>query len=301
MHTTTRPYARQEALFGESWLPRKPLCGEAKDGPKRHRKRIDALEYPYIEVNPLCMQSLVIIDVDSSDVQDLPLTVGLPRESWAVRTRNEIGTGHIGYALTNPVTLTDAARRRPINLLARIETGLRDVLGGDIAYSGRFMKNPVNPGPAQDTLWLDDPELDPFPTYGLKDLAAALAALKALPAWNDPTPRKNSGVGRNVDIFNRTRTWGYRAVRSYWDEPATVWDEVVLARATILNLELEREAREPLPEREIFHLSRSISKWIWEKTTRDSFRRIQAHRGRKGGIASGKKRRAELLAKWSQI
>ena len=56
------------------------------------------------------------------------------------------------------------------------------------------------------------------------------------------------------------------------------WGEVVHAKAAILNLDLEREGREPLPDREILHLARSISKWVWSRFTPEAFSEIQAQR-----------------------
>ena len=264
------PTTEQLALFGASYRPQRPLCGPSKSGPYRRRERSAALsESPYIEVNPLCVQSLIITDVDAGDVAGLPQP-----ESWAVRTRNAVGSGHIGYALATPVVLTDAAHRRPINLLARVEWGIRDVLGGDAAYAGRIMKNPLSPGAFQDTLW---PQDEIFPTYALRELATSLADLGALPSPGDPRPRQ-SGVGRNVDVFDRTRTWAYRAIKRYWQDDFSEWGEVVHAKAAILNLDLEREGREPLPDREIWHLARSISKWVWSRFTPESFSEIQAQR-----------------------
>lgn len=271
----TAPTTDQLALFEASYRPQRPLCGPSKNGPYRRRERSAALsESPYIETNPACIQSLIITDVDAGDVAGLPQLVGLPPESWAVRTRNELGSGHIGYALATPVVLTDAAHRRPINLLARVEWGIRDVLGGDAAYAGRIMKNPLSPGPFQDTLWPQDVS---FPTYTLRELASALSDLGALPSPGDPRPRQ-SGVGRNVDLFDRTRTWAYRAIKRYWNSGFSEWSEVVHAKAAILNLDLEREGRIPLPDREILHLSRSISKWVWSRFTPESFSEIQAQR-----------------------
>lgn len=271
----TPPTDAQLALFGASYRPQRPLCGPSKSGPYRRRARAAALsESPYIEANPACIQSLIITDIDAGDVAGLAQLVGLPPESWAVRTRNAVGSGHIGYALATPVVLTDAAHRRPINLLARVEQGLRDVLGGDMAYAGRIMKNPLSPGLFQDTLW---PQDEIFPTYTLRELASSLADLGALPSPGDPRPRQ-SGVGRNVDVFDRTRTWAYRAIKRYWSDGAVTWGEVVHAKATTLNLDLEREGREPLPDREIWHLSRSISKWTWSRFTPAIFSEIQAQR-----------------------
>ena len=81
-----------------------------------------------------------------------------------------------------------------------------------------------------------------------------------------------------MDVFDRTRTWAYRAIKRYWSSGFSEWSEVVHAKATILNLDLEREGRIPLPDREIWHLSRSISKWVWSRFTPESFSEIQAQR-----------------------
>lgn len=135
-----------------------------------------------------------------------------------------------------------------------------------------------------------------FPTYALRELASALADLGALPSPGDPRPRA-SGVGRNVDIFDRTRAWSYRAIKRYWSGNFSEWSEVVHAKAAILNFDLEREGREPLPDREILHLSRSISKWTWSRFTPEAFSEIQAHRSaRRWGKELALKRLNEALS-----
>ena len=267
-----------EDFFADAWLPKHPLCASEKAGPYRRLTRASALSYGYVEANPACIQSLIIADVDESDVRDLATILGFPAPSWTVmHPRPGITTGHMVYALRTPVCLTDAAHRRPVNLLARVETGVRDVVGGDVGYSGRVMKNPICPPQGQITLWDEN-----LPTYGLRDLASALDALGALPPWDDPRPRQSSGVGRNVDIFERVRKWSYRAIKRYWSDGESVWGEVVEAYATHANLNLENEGRNPLPEREIYHLARSITRWTWSRFTPETFSALQSTRGKKG-------------------
>ena len=147
------PKNPRDASWEAAWLPRRPLSGREKSGPYRRRPRDEALTDPLIEANPLVKRSLVIVDVDTTEIEGLTTLLGLPHESWAVRRRGPVGTGHLGWALTAPVCLTDAARRRPVRLLARIETGLTDVLGADTAYTGRITRNPIHPGPHRHTLW----------------------------------------------------------------------------------------------------------------------------------------------------
>lgn len=283
------PTDETREFFAGVWLPQRPLCAPEKDGTYQRRNRKNALSYGYIEANPLCLQSLIVTDVDTNDVRDLATLLGLPSPSWTVmHPKAGITTGHIAYALRTPVCLTDAARRRPVNLLARVETGIRDILGGDIGYSGRVMKNPICPPQGQLTLWDEE-----FPTYTLTQLSRALDGLGALPAWNDPDPRKSSGVGRNIDLFDRTRAWAYRAIKRYWSDGASTWDEVVEAKAQFNNLAFENEGREPLPFNEVKHLSHSIAHWTWGRFTPEKFSEVQAARNRK----SVKARRQQGIAR----
>lgn len=101
----------------------------------------------YIEANPLVMQSLVIVDRDRTDADLAADLVGLSHPTYVV-SNPHTGTGHIVYALVTPVCLIDAAHRRPINLLARVEQGLATVLNGDAAHGGHITKKPSH-GPSQ--------------------------------------------------------------------------------------------------------------------------------------------------------
>lgn len=270
-----KPDSSPATRWKESYLPSKPLCSDAKDGSYKRRERSKALAYPYIEVNPYSMCAFLVFDIDDAPIDFLTSELHLPCESWSVKNEN-FHSGHLGYALSEPVCLTDAARRRPINLLARVEAGLSGVLGSDPGYGHRITKNPLTPPPGTFTEW-GAGELD-FPSYTLKQLAGALKNINALPAWNDPLPRKSSGIGRNVDIFDRTRKWSYRAIKHFWKQDLTAWSEAVEAKATILNINLEKEAREPLPSMEIKHLSRSIARWTWRNFDQKAFSALQRAR-----------------------
>ena len=109
-------------VFTDHWLPHAPLAAERKDGAYRRVSREHALQLPYIEANPLCLQSIVVTDHDGSEADQVADLAGLPQPSW-VTLNPHTRSGHIAYALAAPVCLTDSARRKPINLLARIEQG----------------------------------------------------------------------------------------------------------------------------------------------------------------------------------
>ena len=247
-------------VFADHWLPQAPLAAERKDGAYRRLSREHALQLPYIETNPLCLQSIVVTDHDGSEADQVADLVGLPQPSW-VTLNPHTRSGHIAYALAAPVCLTDSARRKPINLLARIEQGLVDVLGGDVGYAGRVTKNPVHR--QHMPLWGEETAL-----YGLQELAQALGDVGALPGPSRTGKALTaSSVGRNVALFHLTRQWAYRARLRYDD--ASEWEQTVHAFAVNKNLTAiaEEFTRGPLSEVEVLHLARSIARWTWRNIT----------------------------------
>lgn len=290
-----------EGAFSGHWLPRAPLAGVKTY--QQRMNRDNALREPYIESNPLVLRSLVVIDHDGGEAEHAADLAGLPAPSY-VALNPFTKDGHITYALTAPVCLTDAASRRPVNLLARIESGLTTILGGDVAYGGRITKNPYH----QDHLpvWGETGAV-----YGLSDLAAALTDLGALPKWNERRLLRNTGIGRNVALFDTVRHWAYRAWTRYPDRQD--WEEAVHAYAWNKNLGsiADEFSAGPLSELEVTHLARSIARFVWRSDLRakgaekfeQDFHEIQRRRGikgaKKGGVASGLKRsertKAEIL------
>ncbi|MFE6229411.1 replication initiation protein [Cellulosimicrobium sp. NPDC057862] len=270
-----------EAMWPEHWLPRAPLAGDVKDPEHpslRRRSRTRALDFPHIEANPLVLRSLVVVDHDGAGADHAAELAGLPAPSRV--TLNPWTTaGHIEYALRRPVILTDAANRAPVNLLARVEHGLVDVLGGDVAYAGRITKNPQHS--THVTVWGPTTAL-----YGLRDLATALDDLGALPSAGHP--RRNvssSAVGRNVALFDATRKWSYRRRGDYTSRE--LWERAVFAHAWEVNetVVAHEFTAGPLSANEVSHLARSVARWTWRKIQR-TFAEEQARRGRKGGRAT---------------
>lgn len=279
-----------EGVWEQHWLPRAPLASAAKAGTYRRTTRARALTLPYIEANPLVMRSLVVTDHDGADADLIADLAGLPAPSY-VALNPYTHAGHIVYALSAPVCLSDAARRRPVNLLARIEHGLCTVLGGDVSYGGRITKNPY----VQDHLALWGPE---DAVYGLRELAAALDGIGALPGPGRPREQVTaSAVGRNVALFDYARAWAYRRRGDY--SRLEEWDRAVFTYAWAHNETTIAETFTcgPLSANEVGHVTRSIARWTWRNLTR-TFSEEQARRGTRGG-AKGRgeaKRREALVA-----
>lgn len=267
-----------ENVFTDHWLPAKPLCADRKNGSYKRQTRARALEHAYIETNPLAMQSLIVTDHDGSDADFIADLAGLPQPSW-VAMNPHTRSGHIVYALESPVCLTDAARRAPVNLLARIEQGLTDVLGGDVGYGGRITKNPTHT--AHMPLWGETEAL-----YSLRELARALGDIGALPGPHRAAQTVlDSAVGRNVALFNLTRQWAYRARLRYTDY--TEWSETVYAFASMKNASViaDEFSRGPMGEGEVAQVAKSIAGWVWVRITPEQ---TEANRKR-WGSSLGKK------------
>lgn len=279
-----------ENVFTEHWLPQKPLCADRKNGGYKRQKRTRALEYAYIETNPLAMQSLIVTDHDGADSDYIADLAGLPQPSW-VAMNPHTRSGHIVYALKSPVCLTDAGHRAPVNLLARVEQGLTEVLGGDIGYGGRITKNPTHN--AHMPLWGEAEAL-----YGLKELAKALGDVGALPAPHRGAQTVlDSTVGRNVALFNLTRQWAYRARLRYTDY--TEWVETVYAFASMKNASVIADgfSRGPMSENEVAQIATSIARWVWGKITPEQTASNRAQWGYSLGKKSGVQRTSKMKSR----
>lgn len=268
----------------DSYRQKWPLATDHDKGqyPQRQPREL-ALERRYIQANPSALITSLVIDVDHNDAlsRALDLTSGIPTPSYVAQSP-ATGKAHVGYLLKVPVCRTDSARLEPVRFAARVERGLVNALDADLGYAGLLTKNPSHDH--WDTVWGTDQ------LYTLKELAMQL------PGWMPRTlPRKaadNSGLGRNVALFNRVRLWSYSGVRRYWSDGPTIWGEVTYAYALAVN----QEFAAPLDSSEVIHLARSIARWTWRNFTPEGFTEVQKERGRKGGVASGAKRTAHRLA-----
>ena len=279
-----------EDLWPEVCKHQRPRVTDRKGNPTWRTSPEEARTMPYVEPNITgILVSQIIVDRDLPDADRIAERLGLlPPSSVSINAFTT--TGHIRYGLKDSVPLTDAARRPPVNFLARIEHGLVTILEGDPGYTGTLTKNPLHP--QHQTLW------GPYEAlYGLRELAANLDELGALPEARNP--RKNvsrSAVGRNVALFDDTRQWAYKAIERFWGAPASEWSSAVLHQAHTYN-----ETRiacdfstGALPLEEVRHLAKSVAGWVWGKFTPERRAQIianthtselQAERGRKGGAA----------------
>lgn len=275
--TSTAPGGQLTAeQFDQVWLPYRPMAG-SKTGPKDRMPRPQALQHAYIEANVAdVLRSLVIVDHDGGEADRIARDLDLP-PSWIAERRDGSHCGHLVYALGSPVCLTNAARRPPVNLLARIEHGMHTLFGGDPAYAGTFTKNPFH----QEHLTLWGPATA---IYGLRELSEALRALHALPGAGKPRQHvHSSAVGRNVALFDDTRRWAYPR-RGDFHLPGR-WEAAVLEYATTRNeLVIAHDFdKGPLLPREVRSIARSVARWTW-RNIKQSRSEWHSRKGRHSAI-----------------
>jgi len=275
---TTRLDAEQWAGV---WRPRRPLATDDLDVGCWRMSRTDALSRRYLEHSPRALLSMLVIDVDHDDtlLRALQHPRTHPEPSWIAESPT--GRGHVGWVLHTPVCRTDAARLEPMRFAAKVEEGLRRSLDGDVGYAGLLTKNPVHEH--WTTTWGTEH------AYELRELAHGLGEL--MPRTLPRKTAESSGLGRNVALFNRVRTWAYRACRRYDDRQE--WEEVASAFALAVNHEFPL----PLPDAEVGHTARSVARWVWRNGfTADGFAAEQARRGRLGGLVGGRGNTSEQQA-----
>lgn len=257
----------QGALFDARWLVQSPYVADDLKAGCWREPRAKAIARRYVQVNSPGLVWCVVIDVDHDDADWAADRADLPEPSWtAVNPFN--GHAHVAYVLEVPVARSDAARTRPLRFLARIEAGLIDALGGDLAYAGLLTKNPVHQSWV--TRWCSEDGV-----YTLGDLATALG--DRLPKQLPRKIERSHGLGRNCTLFNELRTWAYTAIRRHREDGRDAWEEMTLAWATSINARFP----EPLEAREVRDTAHSVAKWVWQNFSEDQFRKIQQHRARR--------------------
>lgn len=272
--------------FEVAYLPQRPLASDAKSGSYRRYAREQALTKHYIESNPKALKSLIVIDSDHSDTLHAVSVTDLPAPLYTVANVHT-GTGHIVYGLKDPVCLTDAGSRKPVNLLARVEQGLNEHFGGDPAYLNGITKNPLFPPLGNLTTEYESR------LYSLAELASPLADLGLLAPSNARKRLFLSSVGRNVSLFETTRQWAYRAIReSYADIPTGGWDQRVFQFAWEINeTEIANEfSAGGLSASEVKSLARSISRWTGRKFSAQAFQARQEFLSKKATEKTSKER-----------
>ena len=265
---------RPTALFGGERLARRPYCGNGFEYGIRPRSQEQALRHTHIQANSPGLRWRLVFDIDRPGAIFAAEDANVAAPNWfGENPRN--GHAHAGYELEIPIVTSEAGRAAPVRYAAAVEYAYRRALGADVGYSGLICKNPLH------ECWRT--HVHRIEPYDLGELAEWVQ----LPTKLTPKLAEETHLGRNNTLFDRMRAWAYRNVRRF--ERRAEWALECHAKAGEMN-----NFDTPLHFSEVLHVARSIEKWGWTKfdvaASDKRFSELQAHRGKKGGTASGKAR-----------
>ena len=221
-----------------------------------------AWKFPELEYgNAGSSFAALVLDCDKPSTLARGLS-DLPQPNWTVwRRRNN--HAHVCWTLAQPVHKYPAARVEPLRYLANVADYYAHAVGADPSYAGVLVHNPVSrfKSPFK-TIWGREKP------YTLDQLASVIPF-----NWEPPSVRQ-TGVGRNVDLFEAGMRWAGR--RANVDLP-------VLSALMIVNQGFSF----PLPLSEVRATARSIERYRNRWATRGwhcpRWIARQSARGRKGG------------------
>jgi Replicase family/Primase C terminal 1 (PriCT-1) len=264
---------KTSSLFFER-LPPRPYCSNGKGERMLVRTKAHAATRPLIQYNKPTTLTWLCFDVDRTRAREASYDANLPTPSLIVENR-ENEHCHVYYGLITPVHKTSAARLKPLKFLAAVEEGLRVKLGADEGFAGLIGKTPHH------EKWRTlEPVFECL--YELGELAEYVK----LPA---KLPRRlgiRTGLGRNVELFDRLRFWGYKWKAEYvaLKKSKEHWMAAVMSQAVAYN-----DFAVPLPLSEVKATAKSVAKWTWQNYTGRmsdaDFSALQSKRKRKTTIA----------------
>lgn len=269
------------ALVDPARWPRKPYCSDDKTA-RNIRPFLSALKRSYIQPNPPHLRVWSIYDIDRPGAALAWEDANVPPPSW-VAYDSMTTKGHMAYGLAVPV-LVDSPdmRQAPLRYLCAIEAGFRAKLEADQDYSGLMTKNPAS------ARW--KVLLGPQMFFQLDELAGWVDLPKYLPKRG-----KNPewiGLGRNCTLFNElSRRFAYKKIREYKPMGSPGWNPWQSA-CYDWALQFNGDFPNPMDRREVWHITKSVSKWTWRNMSLEGWQRwvarthtseVQAARGRKSG------------------
>ncbi len=213
----------------------------------RFRTKENALGCLYIELNQF-YKRFIALDIDKPGSVHFWEDRSLPPPTYIVINPKN-GHCHYLYELKTPVYYTEAARRAPQKYFENTDIALTNLLGSDLAYVGKFTKNPLHPH------WY---VIHHKVSYDLEDFAEWGIDLKG---HRHKQLLKESPEGRNATLFDTLRHWAYQDVLQQGSY--AVFQQAVDAKALSINgLFLDCE-KGTLPAKEVLSTARSVGTWTW--------------------------------------
>ena len=248
-------------LFRDS-LPSKPYCANQLTAGLVIRSLEHALRYQYIQPNHRNSKLWLVFDIDRPTcVAEITDDRDLPSPHIFVQNPDN-GHAHVFYGLETPVHLNRNSSFKAMKFAAAVDCAFTVQLDADAQYCGLIAKNPVHQRWRAYSMTAESYSLGEMSEY--VDLTDYNDQRRLMP---------ETGLGRNVNLFNRLRRWAYRAIRQGWPD-YDQWHRACLDRAIGYN-----RTSNPLPVSEVKSTALSVAKWTHQRFNPAEFSERQAHRG----------------------
>lgn len=254
-------------------LPTTLRCSTHKHNTDFKRKSIkQANKNAYICYNTPKVTTFIVIDLDYKHSKFAYSDLGLPRPQFIAENEENTHSQYI-YRVKDPISFFKNSKNAPIRLLNAVTDALTEALGGDKAFTGYLAKNILS---TAHNVYYTGAE-----PYTLGELAKYLD-LPDLNTSQDQRADNDDCYGRNDSIFNAVRKQAYSiAFKCNYTQlynQCLAWCE-----------EYNTRYSPQLPYNELKTISKSIAGYCTGERFRREFSELQATRGKKGGIAKGKK------------
>jgi hypothetical protein len=212
----------------------------------------DAKRMREIQLDPEGWLTALKFDVDGPDAATRWIDAGLPRPNF-ITIRPENGHAHYVYMLAAWVEVDPT--KRATQYLAAVERGMAAALGADMRYTGALVHNPLCSDAWNVHVGRDEP-------YLLDELAQHVDM--HIPIRRTRYNSADSGVGRNVNLFERLRLWAYRAAARGRAGGFAAWHDAVAERCAQFN-HFPDHPKGNLPASEVRSIAKSVARWVWAK------------------------------------
>ena len=255
-------------------LPEKPYCSDSFTFGLTIKAAQDAIKRQYIQPNLPWLKTWLVYDIDRDGAaHDWQWLDSCPTPNIIVENR-ENGHAHLFYGLEIPVAVGKFDDRKAARYAAAIDFAMMKKLGSDPGYTAFTAKNPLhahwNVSVRQEYLYTLD----------------WLADFLDLEHVDARTRAPDYGIGRNCTLFNITRRYAYKTVRTYYNDrkqgKAALYDDLQI-KAYQANI--TKFPDNGLYRQEIDHIVKSVCNWTWKHFTPEIDAAWQAEQTRKASAA----------------
>lgn len=236
-------------------MPYRPLATADFRGGVRRWSKADIREAAEVAPDPEGWLTALRFDVDAADAGTRWMDAGLPPPNLIIRRRSN-GHAHLVYLLRTWVRTDGLRGWKEVRFATAVDRAYTAALHADTSYAGRFQHNPLS------AEWdVREGRAEP---YSLGELAQ-FVDLHAPPAKAGPT---SSGIGRNVETFDRLRRWAYREADAFAGRRRDDWDAVVAERAMLIAADVRAShpgASHAYRDSEVRATARSVAGWTWDR------------------------------------